>query len=85
LQDPPKITQIWIFGLKSNHLATLTQCIKSRQSLLVESDCQDHITTLENIWTNCQGVCFECKKFVDARCRQTAKIIGQSIFKLCQL
>jgi hypothetical protein len=23
LQDPPKITQIWIFGLKTNHLATL--------------------------------------------------------------
>jgi hypothetical protein len=23
LQDPPKFTQIWIFGLKTNHLATL--------------------------------------------------------------
>jgi hypothetical protein len=23
LQDPPKFTQIWIFGLKANHLATL--------------------------------------------------------------
>jgi hypothetical protein len=23
LQNPPKITQIWIFGLKTNHLATL--------------------------------------------------------------
>jgi hypothetical protein len=23
LQDPPKMTQIWIFGLKINHLATL--------------------------------------------------------------
>jgi hypothetical protein len=23
-QDPPKFTQIWIFGLKTNHLATLT-------------------------------------------------------------
>jgi hypothetical protein len=23
LQDPPKFTQIWIFGLKRNHLATL--------------------------------------------------------------
>jgi hypothetical protein len=23
LQDPPKVTQIWIFGLKTNHLATL--------------------------------------------------------------
>jgi hypothetical protein len=22
-QDPPKFTQIWIFGLKTNHLATL--------------------------------------------------------------
>jgi hypothetical protein len=24
LQDPPKFTQIWIFGLKTNHLATLS-------------------------------------------------------------
>jgi hypothetical protein len=23
LQDPPKISQIWIFGLKTNHMATL--------------------------------------------------------------
>jgi hypothetical protein len=23
LQDPPKFPQIWIFGLKTNHLATL--------------------------------------------------------------
>jgi hypothetical protein len=23
LQDPSKFTQIWIFGLKTNHLATL--------------------------------------------------------------
>jgi hypothetical protein len=23
LQSPPKFTQIWIFGLKTNHLATL--------------------------------------------------------------
>jgi hypothetical protein len=23
LQDPTKFTQIWIFGLKTNHLATL--------------------------------------------------------------
>jgi hypothetical protein len=23
LQEPPKVTQIWIFGLKTNHLATL--------------------------------------------------------------
>jgi hypothetical protein len=23
LQDPPKFTQIWIFGLKTNHLANL--------------------------------------------------------------
>jgi hypothetical protein len=23
LQDPPKLTQIWIFGFKTNHLATL--------------------------------------------------------------
>jgi hypothetical protein len=25
-QDPPKFTQIWIFGLKTNHLATLPRC-----------------------------------------------------------
>jgi hypothetical protein len=25
VQDPPKFTQIWIFGLKTNHLATLPQ------------------------------------------------------------
>jgi hypothetical protein len=24
LQDPPKCSQIWIFGLKTNHLATLS-------------------------------------------------------------
>jgi hypothetical protein len=31
LQDPPKLTQIWIFGLKTNHLATLapTRCYVS--------------------------------------------------------
>jgi hypothetical protein len=27
LQDPPKFTQIWIFGLKTNHLATLLQSV----------------------------------------------------------
>jgi hypothetical protein len=25
VQDPPKFTQIWIFGLKTNRLATLLQ------------------------------------------------------------
>jgi hypothetical protein len=25
LQEPPKFTQIWIFGLKTSHLATLMQ------------------------------------------------------------
>jgi hypothetical protein len=28
LQDPPKFTQIWIFGLKTNHLATLV-CVQT--------------------------------------------------------
>jgi hypothetical protein len=28
LQDPPKFTQILIFGLKTNHLATLIQWMK---------------------------------------------------------
>jgi hypothetical protein len=27
LQDPPKFFQIWIFGLKTNHLATLHEFI----------------------------------------------------------
>jgi hypothetical protein len=25
LQDPPKFTQFWIFGLKTNHLVTLVR------------------------------------------------------------
>jgi hypothetical protein len=25
-KDPPKFAQIWIFGLKTNHLATLVHC-----------------------------------------------------------
>jgi hypothetical protein len=29
LQDPPKFIQIWGFGLKVNHLATLTRCCVS--------------------------------------------------------
>jgi hypothetical protein len=32
LQDPPKFTQIWIFGLKTNHLATL---LKYRKKLFL--------------------------------------------------
>jgi hypothetical protein len=28
LQDPPKFSQIWIFGLKTNHLATLEDFTK---------------------------------------------------------
>jgi hypothetical protein len=29
VQDPPKFTQIWNFGLKTNHLATLVEsCFK---------------------------------------------------------
>jgi hypothetical protein len=30
LRDPPKFTQIWIFGLKTNHLATLRQRAKTK-------------------------------------------------------
>jgi hypothetical protein len=26
LQDPPNFTQIWLFGLKTNHLATPRAC-----------------------------------------------------------
>jgi hypothetical protein len=33
LQDPPKFTQIWIFGLKTNHLATL---VDMRHKKLIE-------------------------------------------------
>jgi hypothetical protein len=29
LQDPPKFSQIWIFGLKTNHLATLSLRVRS--------------------------------------------------------
>jgi hypothetical protein len=29
LQDPPKFTQIWIFGLKTNHLATLALTVET--------------------------------------------------------
>jgi hypothetical protein len=28
LQDPPKFSQIWIFGKKTNHLATLLGTLK---------------------------------------------------------
>jgi hypothetical protein len=38
LQDPPKFTRIWIFGLKTNQLATLKQgdqmsLLKTRQNV----------------------------------------------------
>jgi hypothetical protein len=32
LQDPPKFTQIWIFGLKTNHLATLAATSNAENS-----------------------------------------------------
>jgi hypothetical protein len=33
LQDPLKFTQIWIFGLKTNHLATLLSPTKNETQL----------------------------------------------------
>jgi hypothetical protein len=36
LQDPPKFTQIWIFGLKICHLATLIQMSMAAKSLLIQ-------------------------------------------------
>jgi hypothetical protein len=33
LQDPKKFTQIWIFGLKTNHLATLLATINLWQKI----------------------------------------------------
>jgi hypothetical protein len=37
LQDPPKFTQIWIFGLKTNHLATLLGVQKFKHGCIRES------------------------------------------------
>jgi hypothetical protein len=37
LQDPPKVTQIWIFGLKTNHLATLVGTFIQRAGVDVEA------------------------------------------------
>jgi hypothetical protein len=36
LQDPPKFTQILMFGLKTNHLATLLVTLLASQSLPLE-------------------------------------------------
>jgi hypothetical protein len=36
LQDPPKFTQIWILGLKTNHLATLLESRKTIQGIALE-------------------------------------------------
>jgi hypothetical protein len=36
LQDPPKFTQIWIFGLKTSHLATLTETL-AEDDIVMES------------------------------------------------
>jgi hypothetical protein len=36
LQDPSKFTQIWIFGLKTNHLATLQSEAAARVTRLAE-------------------------------------------------
>jgi hypothetical protein len=35
LQDPRKITQIWIFGMKIYHLATLIRCLPMVLSMTV--------------------------------------------------
>jgi hypothetical protein len=46
LQDPPKFTRIWIFGLKTNQLATLKQgdqmsLLKTRQNVAQQLFCQN--------------------------------------------
>jgi hypothetical protein len=52
LHDPPKFTQIWIFGLKTNHLATLptTRC---RSATLISSS--DKVVVSTYICTYVQG------------------------------
>jgi hypothetical protein len=35
LQGPPKFTQIWIFGLKTNHLATLLECPHTQKTIFL--------------------------------------------------
>jgi hypothetical protein len=35
LQDPQKFTQIWIFGLKTNHLATLLTFHPQKKKIVV--------------------------------------------------
>jgi DNA topoisomerase IB len=52
LQDPPKFTQIWIFGLKTNHLAALVytnsdfrvtpRCATSRDRIRTNPFCVLH-------------------------------------------
>jgi hypothetical protein len=42
LQDPPKYTQIWTFGLKTNHLATLfLSSVENRDANLFIVSCRD--------------------------------------------
>jgi hypothetical protein len=43
MQDPPKFTQIWIFGLITNHLATLPSSRKQRNRASVPA-----VLVLEN-------------------------------------
>jgi hypothetical protein len=38
LQEPPKFTQIVIFGLKINYLATLARMFKNQNYIYVERD-----------------------------------------------
>jgi hypothetical protein len=51
MQDPPNFTQIWIFGLKTNHLATLLftsrHIINVRWSVL-DSQITNSLLTVQN-------------------------------------
>jgi hypothetical protein len=46
LQDPPKFTQIWIFGLKTNHLATLGRLPENNNNKTAAKKSKPEIPTL---------------------------------------
>jgi hypothetical protein len=49
LQDPPKFTQLWIFGLKTNHLATLLGRTGSDQKIGLSGIAAIHPLLLHSI------------------------------------
>jgi hypothetical protein len=75
LQDPPKFTQIWIFGLKTNHLATLNRgprCIHlDRQTdIFFAAGKNIEILKLERGPANILGERTPCKKSAVLQPRQ---------------